>query len=101
MDGTLITKSSKFIEDLKKYFKLQMSNKDLYRLLFNKVYLSFFKFENNILKISNLKRDKAQLKILEKLDKFLEEYSYKMYLADKYIIAFVLKTIIIEKILVI
>ncbi len=97
LDGTIINKSSKLIEELKKYFKLQIPNKDLYRLLFNKVYLSFFKFENNILKISNLKRDKGQLKILEKLDKFLEEYSYKMYLADKHIIAFVLKTIIIEE----
>lgn len=97
LDGTLINKSSKFVKDLMAYFKLEIPNKDLYRLLFNKVYLSFFKLENNILKISNLKRDKGQLKILEKLDRFLEEYSYKMYLADKYTIAFVLKTVIIEE----
>ena len=97
LDGTLIDISSKFISDLKSHFKLKINNKDLYKLLFNKVYLSFFKLENNILKISNIKRDKSYIKILEKLDMFLDEYSYKMYLADKYVIAFVLKTIVIEE----
>ncbi|MCQ8211052.1 hypothetical protein NON08_00505 [Cetobacterium somerae] len=97
LDGTLINISSKFISDLKDYFKLKINNKDLYKLLFNKVYLSFFKLENNILKISNIKRDRSYMKILEKLDIFLAENSYKIYLADKYVIAFVLKTIIIEE----
>lgn len=97
LDGTLINVTSKFISDLKEYFKLKIENKDLYKLLFNKVYLSLFKFENNMLKISNIKRDKTYTRVLEELDKFLEIYSYKIYLADKYTIAFVLKTIIIEE----
>lgn len=93
----MIETSYKFIEELKNYFKLEITNEDLYRLLFNKVYLSLFKFENNILKISNAKRDVNQIMILEKLDKFLDDYSYKIHIADKYVIAFILKTIIIEE----
>lgn len=97
LDSFLIETSYKFIEELKNYFKLEITNEDLYRLLFNKVYLSLFKFENNILKISNAKRDVNQIMILEKLDKFLDDYSYKIHIADKYVIAFILKTIIIEE----
>lgn len=93
----MIETSYKFIEELKNYFKLEITNEDLYRLLFNKAYLSLFKFENNILKISNAKRDVNQIMILEKLDKFLDDYSYKIHIADKYVIAFILKTIIIEE----
>ena len=97
LEGTLIDISHDFMKNLKIYFKLEIPNKDLYKLLFNKVYLSFFKYENNILKISNIKTDKSYKKILEKLDIFLEKYSYKVYLADKYVIAFLLKTIIVEE----
>ncbi|MGL5544933.1 MAG: hypothetical protein ACRDB6_07475 [Cetobacterium sp.] len=97
LEDNVIKKTLSFMNILKEEFGIKFLNTDLEKMLFNKLYLSFFKFENKILKLKNVKFDKTQKILLHKLEAILHENSSDMYLVDKFSIVFVLRRILVEE----
>lgn len=85
------------IESIKKTFQIKISNKDLEKMLFNKLYLSFFKYNNKIVKIINVSFNKPHKIILNKLDEILNKSSYTLYLVDKFMIVYVIRRILMDE----
>lgn len=85
------------IESIKKTFQIKISNKNLEKMLFNKLYLSFFKYNNKIVKIINVSFSKPHKIILNKLDEILNEFSYNLYLVDKFMIVYVIRRILMDE----
>ncbi|MGL4652720.1 hypothetical protein [Cetobacterium sp.] len=97
LEDNLRDKTSTFLNILKEEFGIKFLNDDLERMLFSKIYLSFFKFENKILKLKSVKFDRTQKILLNKLEAILHEYSSDMYLVDKFAVIFVLRRALIEE----
>ncbi|MDX8335974.1 BglG family transcription antiterminator [Candidatus Cetobacterium colombiensis] len=97
LDETITKKVLKLIELIKQKFHIKIINKDLEKMLFNKIYLSFFKYNNNILKVLNVSFNKSHEILLENLEDILKELSYHLYLVDKYVIIYVIRRIIIDE----
>jgi len=70
LEDNLRDKTLDFMSDLKEQFGIKFLNPDLEKMLFSKLYLSFFKFENKILKLKSVRFDKTQKIILHKLNTF-------------------------------
>ena len=85
------------INSIKDKFKIKVLNKDLEKMLFNKLYLSFFKYNNKIIKIINVSFNKSHKIILAKLDEILNEFSYNLYLVDKFMIIYVIRRILVDE----
>ena len=66
-------------------------------MLFNKLYLSFFKYNNKIVKIINVSFNKPHKIILNKLDEILNKSSYTLYLVDKFMIVYVIRRILMDE----
>ncbi|MGL4788689.1 MAG: hypothetical protein ACRCWZ_02910 [Cetobacterium sp.] len=97
LEDSLRDKTLNFMKDLKEQFGIKFLNPDLEKMLFSKLYLSFFKFENKILKLKSVKFDKTQKIILHKLETILSDHSCDLYLIDKFSIIFVLRRALIEE----
>lgn len=85
------------IDHIKTRFQIKIPNKDLEKMLFNKLYISFFKYNNKIVKIINVSFNKPHKIILNTLDDILNELSYNFYLVDKFMIVYVIRRILIEE----
>ena len=85
------------IDSIKKKFQIKISNEDLERMLFNKLYLSFFKYDNKIVKLINVFFNKPHKIILDSLNEILKRFSYDLYLVDKFMIVDVIRRILIDE----
>ncbi len=85
------------IKHIKIRFQINIPNKDLEKMLFNKLYISFFKYNNKIVKIINVSFNKPHKIILNKLDEILNKSSYTLYLVDKFMIVYVIRRILMDE----
>ena len=90
-------KCFKLMETIKEKFKIEIKNKDLEKMLFNKLYISFFKYNNRIVKIINVSFNKPHKLILKNLEDILKDFDYELYLVDKFMITYVIRRIIIDE----
>lgn len=90
-------KSLHILKELEKEFKISKINKELEKMIFHNIYLSFFKFENKILKLRNTSFDEKERVLLDKLNHILEKNSCDFFLGDKFSIVFALKRALIEE----
>ena len=97
LDEDIAKKCTKMIELIKLKFKLKTSNKTLEKILFYKIYFSFFKYDNNIFKIINVSFNENHKIILKNLNNILDELSYNLYLVDKFMIVYTIRRIIIDE----
>lgn len=87
----------KLMEAIKSKFKVQMKNKDLEKMLFNKLYLSFFKYNNKIIRVINVSFNRPHKIILNNLDDILKEFSCNLYVVDKFTIVYIIRRIIVDE----
>lgn len=87
----------KLMEAIKSKFKVQMKNKDLEKMLFNKLYLSFFKYNNKIIRVINVSFNRPHKIILNNLDDILKEFSCNLYVVDKFMIVYIIRRIIVDE----
>lgn len=87
----------KLMEAIKSKFKVQMKNKDLEKMLFNKLYLSFFKYNNIIIRVINVSFNRPHKIILNNLDDILKEFSCNLYVVDKFMIVYIIRRIIVDE----
>ncbi|MCQ8212210.1 hypothetical protein NON08_06680 [Cetobacterium somerae] len=85
------------IESIKLKFKIDIKNKELEKMLFNKLYLSFFKYNNKIIKIINVSFNKPHKFILNNFESILKDFNYDLYLVDKFMIVYAIRRIIIDE----
>lgn len=85
------------MEAIKSKFKVQMKNKDLEKMLFNKLYLSFFKYNNKIIRVINVSFNRPHKIILNNLDDILKEFSCNLYVVDKFMIVYIIRRIIVDE----
>lgn len=97
LESSVIEICKNLIDSIKNKFRVKISNKDLEKILFNKIYLSFFKYNNKIVKFINVSFSKPHKIILNKLDEILNKFSYNLYLVDKFMIVYVIRRIIIDE----
>ena len=97
LEASIIDICRNLTDSIKNKFRVKISNKDLEKMLFNKLYLSFFKYNNKIVKIINVSFSKPHKMILNKLDEILNEFSYNLYLVDKFMIVYVIRRILIDE----
>ncbi|MGL4998306.1 MAG: hypothetical protein ACRC0R_00945 [Cetobacterium sp.] len=84
------------LSELKSMFNLGSLENGLDDILLRKICISFFKYENNILKVKNIPIDKSDQKLLEILDRILKEKNCSLFFFDKIGIISIFKKIIIE-----
>ncbi|MGL5000703.1 MAG: hypothetical protein ACRC6J_03150, partial [Cetobacterium sp.] len=82
--------------ELKNIFKLNSLDNNLDDILLRKICISFFKYENNILKVKNIPIDKSDEKLLNILERVLKSKKCSLFFFDKIAIVNILKKIIIE-----
>lgn len=87
----------KLMEAIKSKFKVQMKNKDLEKMLFNKLYLSFFKYNNKIIRVINVSFNRPHKIILNNLDDILKEFSCNLYVVDTFMIVYIIRRIIVDE----
>ncbi|MGL5175251.1 MAG: hypothetical protein ACRC7F_02700, partial [Cetobacterium sp.] len=69
---------------------------DFESILLRKICISFFKYENKILKVKNIPIDESDKKLISVLDEILKKIDLKLFFHDKISIVSILKKIIIE-----
>ena len=89
-------KTLKFLNILKKEFKISNLNSELEDMLFQNIYLALFKFKNNLIDFKNTRFNKTEKIILDKLNVISKKHSYEFFLGDKFSIVFSLKRALIE-----
>ena len=89
-------KTLKFLNILKKEFKISNLNSELEDMLFQNIYLALFKFKNNLIDFKNTHFNKTEKIILDKLNVISKKHSYEFFLGDKFSIVFSLKRALIE-----
>lgn len=97
LEDEVKNKCLNIIDSIKKKFQIKISNEDLERMLFNKLYLSFFKYDNKIVKLINVFFNKPHKIILDSLNEILKRFSYDLYLVDKFMIVDVIRRILIDE----
>ncbi|MGL5368427.1 MAG: hypothetical protein ACRDAG_09020 [Cetobacterium somerae] len=85
------------MKELKKQLNIENIEKGFKELLLKKLYMSLFKYENNILKVYSSKLNNDDKRLLKILDETLLKTGLKIYFYDKVVILGILKKIIIEK----
>lgn len=93
----IIDRGKILIKELKKQFIIDNIEKGFKELLLKKLYMSLFKYENNILKVYSSKLNSDDKRLLKMLDESLIKTELKIYFYDKVVILDMLKKIIIEK----
>ncbi|MGL5053789.1 MAG: hypothetical protein ACRC5W_09420, partial [Cetobacterium sp.] len=84
------------LSKLKEKFNLKDLNLGLENILLRKICISFFKYDNNILKVKNTPIDKSDKNILSAFDEVLNSINRSLFFFDKISIINILKRIIIE-----
>ena len=93
----IIERAKLLMSELKKQLNIENIEKGFKELLLKKLYMSLFKYENNILKVYSSKLNNDDKRLLKILDETLIKTGLKIYFYDKIIILSVLKKIVIEK----
>lgn len=96
LETELKSKTFELIKILKDKFNIKNEDKILNELLFQKIYLGLFKYENKILKVKAIKFDNLQKILLNKFEDSIKELSYDFYPVDKFAIVYVLRRMIID-----
>lgn len=96
LDKVLKSRSEQIINELLVELNIKDLAEDLKNMLFIRVYISLFKYENNILKIKKIAALKEQQTLIKILDKILYGNSYELYYSDKVLLIQILRKIIIE-----
>ena len=96
LDTSLKNKIETIMNGVIKKLNVKKLDESLRRMLFQRVYISLFKHENNILKIKKITMTEEQKELMKILDKVLEENSYGIYYSDKFSLVQILMKIIIE-----
>lgn len=89
-------RTEQFIRQLMKILNIENYSEELKTILFYKIYNSFFKYENNMLKIKKVCFNTNDNLLLDLINKLLKENNWEMFYSDKYIIIQLLKQIIIK-----
>ena len=97
LEENIKVKCFNLINAIKEKFQLKLLNKDLEKMLFHKIYLSFFKYNNKIIKVINVSFNKPHKIILNNLNEILDKLSYDLYLVDKFMITYVIRRILIDE----
>ena len=97
LENNLVEICINLIDSIKRKFQINISNKNLEKMLFNKLYLSFFKYNNKIIKIINVSFNKPHKIILNNLNEILNDLSYNLYLVDKFMVVYVIRKILIDE----
>ncbi|WP_047394711.1 hypothetical protein [Cetobacterium sp. ZOR0034] len=84
------------ISKIKERLNFSKLDSDLETILLRKICISFFKYENKILKVKNIPIDQSDEKLIDILDDILKELNFKLFFHDKISIVSILKKIIIE-----
>lgn len=93
----IIERAKLLMKELKKQLNIENIEKGFKELLLKKLYMSLFKYENNILKVYSSKLNNDDKRLLKILDETLLKTGLKIYFYDKVVILGILKKIIIEK----
>lgn len=93
----IIERAKLLMKELKKQLNIENIEKGFKELLLKKLYISLFKYENNILKVYSSKLNNDDKRLLKILDETLLKTGLKIYFYDKVVILGILKKIIIEK----
>lgn len=93
----VIEKAKMLMDGLKKQLNIENIGKGFKEMLLKKLYMSLFKYENNILKVHSSKLNNDDKKLLKILDEVLLKTGLKIYFYDKVVILDILKKIIVEK----
>lgn len=93
----VIERAKILMKELKKRLNIENIEKGFKELLLKKLYMSLFKYENNILKVYSSKLNNDDKRLLKILDETLIKTNLKIYFYDKIVVLSILKKIIIEK----
>lgn len=93
----IIERAKLLMKELKKQLNIESIEKGFKELLLKKIYMSLFKYENNILKVYSSKLNNDDKRLLKMLDDILIKTQLKIYFYDKVVVLSILKKIIIEK----
>ncbi len=96
LDTTIKKKVNIIICELIKKLNIKKLDESLEKMLFQRTYISLFKYENNILKIKKITLTKEQEEILNILNEVLRNNSYNIYYSDKFSIIQILMRVVIE-----
>lgn len=97
LENELKEKTELIIEKLKIHLGIDNLEKELEEVLFFKVYIALFKYENKILKINRVKFNSNKRKVLSIFNNILKEINVDIYYYDKYLIVNIIRDIIITK----
>ncbi len=89
-------KGSTLVNKIKEKLNFSNLDLDLECILLRKICISFFKYDNQILKVKNIPINKSDEKLIVVLDRILTELDFKLFFHDKISIVSILKKIIIE-----
>lgn len=89
-------KGNLLVSKIKKRLNITNLNSNLETILLRKICISFFKYENQILKVKNIPIGESDEKLLSLLDNILKELDFKLFFHDKISIVSILKKIMIE-----
>lgn len=89
-------KGSTLVTKIKEKLNFSNLDLDLESILLRKICISFFKYDNQILKVKNIPINKSDEKLIAILDCILKELDFKLFFHDKISIVSILKKIIIE-----
>lgn len=84
------------MKELKKRLNIDYIEKGFEELLMKKLYMSLFKYENNILKVYSSKLNNDDKRLLKIVEESLTKTELKIYFYDKMVLLNILKKIIIE-----
>ncbi|MEG0069062.1 hypothetical protein [Cetobacterium sp.] len=96
LENTLKNKAHKIIDELITELNISKIEENLKKMLFYRIYISLFKYENNILKIKKITPIKDQEILMGVLNKVLNKNSYELYYSDKVSLTQILRKIIID-----
>ena len=84
------------MKELKERLKIEYIEEGFEELLMKKLYMSLFKYENNILKVYSSKLNNDDKRLLKIVEESLVKTSLRIYFYDKMVLLNILKKIIIE-----
>ena len=96
LEKEMVERAKILMEELKKKLKIEHIEKGFEELLMKKLYMSFFKYENNILKVYSSKLNNDDKRLLKIVEESLVRTGLKIYFYDKMVLLNILKKIIIE-----
>ncbi|MGL5053264.1 MAG: hypothetical protein ACRC5W_06710 [Cetobacterium sp.] len=95
-ESEISTNGHILLSKLKEKFNLQNLNIGLENILLRKICISFFKYDNSILKVKNTSIDKSDKILLSMFNEILNSINRSLFFFDKISIINILKKIIIE-----